>query len=30
LKHEGIEFFEGYDKIGEVLFVDAQGIKEIN
>jgi amino acid transporter len=29
LKHEGKSFFEGYDKIGDVLFVDAKGIKEI-
>jgi len=29
LKREGTEFFEGYDKIGDVLFVDAKGLKEI-
>lgn len=29
LRGEGTEFFDGYNKIGEVLFVDAQGIKEI-
>jgi amino acid transporter len=29
LKHEGTEFFTGYNKIGDVLFVDAKGIKEI-
>lgn len=29
LKHEGLEFFDGYNKVGDVLFVDAKGIKEI-
>lgn len=29
LKHEGMEFFEGYNRIGDILFVDAKGIKEI-
>ncbi|PJA98840.1 MAG: amino acid permease [Ignavibacteriales bacterium CG_4_9_14_3_um_filter_30_11] len=26
---EGVEFFKGYDEIGDVLFVDANGIKKI-
>jgi len=29
LKREGSSFFEGYNKIGDVLFVDAKGLKEI-
>lgn len=29
LKREGSLFFEGYDKTGDVLFVDAKGLKEI-
>ncbi len=29
LKKESSEFFEGYEKIGDVLFVDAKGLKEI-
>lgn len=29
LKHEGVEFFDGYTRIGDVLFVDAKGVKEI-
>ena len=30
LKHEGLSFFEGYDQIGDVLFVDASESKKIN
>ncbi|MBU2494093.1 MAG: amino acid permease [Bacteroidetes bacterium] len=30
LKHEGESFFEGYDDIGDLLFVDASDIKKIN
>lgn len=29
LKREGIDFFEGFNKTGDVLFVDAKGLKEI-
>jgi amino acid transporter len=29
LRGEGTDFFDGYNHVGEVLFVDAQGIKEI-
>ncbi len=29
IKHEGVSFFEGYDKIGDVLFVDAEGDKKL-
>lgn len=30
LKHAGVEYFDGYDKVGDILFVDAQGKKEIS
>ncbi len=29
IKHQGTKVFEGYDKIGDVLFVDAAGFKRI-
>ncbi|RMD49800.1 MAG: amino acid permease, partial [Ignavibacteria bacterium] len=29
IKHEGEEYFKGYDKIGDVLFVDAEGMKKL-
>jgi len=29
LRHHGTEHFEGYNKIGDVLFVDAKGMKEL-
>jgi amino acid transporter len=29
LKREEVSFFEGFDKTGDVLFVDAKGLKEI-
>ena len=29
IKHQGAELFKGYDKIGDVLFVDAAGFKRI-
>jgi hypothetical protein len=29
LKHHGTEHFGGYNKIGDVLFVDAKGMKEL-
>lgn len=29
IKHYGVDYFNGYDKIGDILFVDAQGKKEI-
>lgn len=30
LKHEGLELFSGYGQIGDVLFVEANSIKDIN
>ena len=29
LKRESKSFFEGYDKVGDILFIDAKGLKEI-
>ncbi|QQS37781.1 MAG: amino acid permease [Ignavibacteriales bacterium] len=29
IKHEGADFFDGYSSIGDVLFVDAKGLKEL-
>ena len=29
LKHEGSELFLGYEKVGDILFVDSIGQKEI-
>ena len=29
LKHEGDQFFEGYDEVGDLLFVDAHSEKVI-
>ncbi|MCF8264800.1 MAG: amino acid permease [Melioribacteraceae bacterium] len=30
IKHEGISLFEGYDNIGDVLFIESQSRKELN
>lgn len=29
IKHDGVRYFEGYDKIGDILFVDAEGFKKL-
>jgi len=29
LKHSGQKYFDGYDNVGDILFVDAKGKKEI-